>query len=344
VANFRIKQTNDKGVSNNVSFIQQFRGFKPTMLFVLIILTVLATGVHTFAQKTDYRPGDRIMYKANPNKDVWEEGTFVKKTYDGSQPVVRFKPDQYFPNGWEQALASWDQIRPYQAATQNPKANNDPPVRTVPQTPRNTTPAGGGKGVMTKEEVLAYMREHTNGAKQDPQVCKDLIEIIKRRGVKERLHYGKDDVSPITKNGCSYVGTDVMAAVDSNLGAPTTLGWLTGTWKLAIWGINNKYVNTNTGRVVTHDVVGAAGSLTINANGTYTWRAEPESKVYQGTWRNATAQEMVYQGGTGLVLHNAVEGTDWIVYKKMSQDGDDLDRLEVENLKYRGSDRYVGTR
>ena len=49
---------------------------------------------------------------------------------------------------------------------------------------------------MSKEEVLDYMRTHgyaDSKPKNDPQVCKDLIEIIKRRGVNERLDYGKDD-------------------------------------------------------------------------------------------------------------------------------------------------------
>lgn len=111
---------------------------------------------------------------------------------------------------------------------------------------------------------------------------------------------------------------------------------------MSIWGVNNKYVNLNNGRVTSRDVVAGAGSLTINGNGTYVWRVEPEGKLFKGSWRLATKEEMGYQGGAGVVLQNAVEGSDWIAFKKMPQDGDKTDRLEVEHIKYRGSDRYLG--
>src|SRR2546430_67471 len=181
------------------------RSFRSLLrLTAAAIALVFIISVQGFAQKLDYRPGERIEYKANPAKDVWEEGTFVEKTYDGSQPVIRFKPDQYFPKGEQKALADWNQIRPVQH-TPKVEPENNAPVNPVVPADRGL-PVGDAMrgGVMTKAEVLAYMREHgyANGvAKQDAKVCKDLIETIKKRGVSDRLEYGKDDVSPITSNG-----------------------------------------------------------------------------------------------------------------------------------------------
>jgi hypothetical protein len=316
----------------------------PRSISILLICLTLA-GV-AFAQKKDYKQGEKIECKESANAE-WEECTFVGKSYDGSQPIIRDK------SGFQMALSDWNQIRPMGA---KPAAgNNQTKIDTDEgdrdnndkrDTPKDKVEADG-KGVMTKEEVLNYMRTHgyANGKpKHDSQVCKDLIELIKKRGVRERLDYGKDDVSPITENGCSYVGTDVIAAVDSNQGAPVAIDWLTGAWKMSIWGINNKYVNLNNGRVTSRDVVAEAGSLTINGNGTYVWRVEPDGKLFKATWRLATKEEMGYQGGVGVVLQNAAEGSDWIAFKKMPQDGDKTDRLEVEHIKDRGSNRYVGTR
>ena len=208
----------------------------------------------------------------------------------------------------------------------------------------------GGVGLMTKDEILGYMRTHgfVNGvAKYDAQVCKDLIEQIKRRGVKEKFAIGKNDLSPIYSNGCGTPDTDVTGAVEYNVGPPTTVAWLSATWLMYVIGGT---VDTAPGDGYiyrTNESIGKLGFLAIGGNGTYTWKIypdDPPAKYVKGTWRNATRQEMNLQGGAGIVLQNGPESTDWIVYKYMLPDPSKADRLDVQDLVYRGGHRRIGWR
>jgi hypothetical protein len=78
---------------------------------------------------------------------------------------------------------------------------------------------------MSKAEIIGYMRSHgyANGRpKHDAQVCKDLVAMIKQRGVEARLEIGKDDLTPFGENGCyNEQATDVVAASKVNIGAPS---------------------------------------------------------------------------------------------------------------------------
>jgi hypothetical protein len=208
----------------------------------------------------------------------------------------------------------------------------------------------GGAGVMTKEELIGYMRTHgyVNGQpKHDAQVCKDLVAQIKRRGVKQRLEVGKDDLSPFADNGCfNENDTDVVGATQLNIGPPTTLDWLYGTWGMTLYSGPNKYVNLESRTVTTVDAFAKLGSLTINGNGTYTWKVDPSdppAKYVKGRWRKATPEEMGLQGGAGIVLQNAAEGADWIVFKYMDP-FNKAERVDVQDLQYRGAHRRIGWR
>jgi hypothetical protein len=144
------------------------------LIYLLILLFVVAAFATTaFGQKKDYKPGEKIEYKPNPSQEIWEEGVFVEPNYNGSQPIIRTKRTQYFPQG-EQKATTWDAIRPLQVKppdTAVAKApDNGAPDKNLDETKNETgddkkaegnTPAApgraGGNGVMTREEILSYL-------------------------------------------------------------------------------------------------------------------------------------------------------------------------------------------
>lgn len=152
-------------------------------MFVAAITIVFCAKVGTDAQKTDYKPGEKIEYKPNPYKDEWEEGgTFVEKTYDGSQPVIRFKPDQYFPQGEQKALADWNQIRPLQAKPQNSRADEN-----QAENPGKENITTTGEGLMSQADILNFLKTNLGAnpfANPRSEAIKDeLAGEIKRRGL-----------------------------------------------------------------------------------------------------------------------------------------------------------------
>ena len=95
-----------------------------------------------------------------------------------------------------------------------------------------------------------------------------------------------------------------------------------------------------------NESIGKLGFVTINANGTYVWKvnpADPPAKYVKGTWRKATAKEMNLQGGAGLVLQKAAEGSDWLVFKYMNpyNKGDAIDMRQIYTT---GGYRRIGWR
>jgi hypothetical protein len=171
--------------------------------------------------------------------------------------------------------------------------------------------------------------------------------VIKQRGVEEQLDVHKDDLSPFADNGCyNERSTDVVGASQSNIGAPTTMDWLNGTWVMYVIGGT---VDTAPGDGYIYrknESLAKLGFLTIDGGGTYTWKVDPTdppAKYVKGTWRKATPEEMRVQGGAGLVLQHAAEGADWIVFKYMDP-FNKADRVDVEHMQYRGAYRRIGWR
>lgn len=60
-----------------------------SLVLLTIALLFIADG-QAFAQKKDYKPGEKIEYN---NYGTWEEATFVEATPDDSQPIIREKPN-----------------------------------------------------------------------------------------------------------------------------------------------------------------------------------------------------------------------------------------------------------
>ena len=202
---------------------------------------------------------------------------------------------------------------------------------------------------MSKAEMIGYVRQHgfaDGQPKRDPQVARDLIEQIKLRGVVERLNPGEDS-KPFAENG--YLGSqdaDVVKASGMNLGAPTTISWLAGTWIMYVIGGTVDHAPGDGYIYRKNESIAKLGFLTIAANGTYSWKVNPDdppAKYVKGSWRTATPQEMGLQGGAGIVLQKAAEGADWIVFKYMDP-FKKAERIEVEHIQFRGSYRRIGWR
>jgi len=337
-------------------------------LAALAVSVILLACVQSKAQDdvSSYHVGERVEYKASSYPEAWKPGTVIRVYPQYNQVLVHWDPrpdyPQYTHNGvstYEQAYSVSD-VRHFIAGGEKAAPDNGGNTHALPNRNHNgnnerTDKAEAaaprtGTGLMTRQEILNYMRTYgyANGQpKKDLQVCRDLIAEIKRRGVKERLDQSKDDFAPIAENGCfGAQDTDVVAASQANVGPPTTPDWLSGTWVIYVIGGT---VDTAPGDGYIHrrnESIGKLGFVTINADGTYAWKvnpADPPAKYVKGTWRKATGKEMNLQGGAGLVLQKAAEGSDWLVFKYMNPyaKGDAIDMRQIYST---GGYRRIGWR
>jgi hypothetical protein len=254
------------------------------------------------AQAANYKPGDRIAYRISKNPDVWEEGVFLRATPDGTQPIIRKKPNEFFKDGFETAF-QWENIRPFNARPRTP-APSEPP--------RAAPPPITGKGLMTQAEILDFLRtrlgEDPFAHPQREQVKQELTALIKRRGVNFRYETLSDFGREIAKYGLT---SEITFPLQANYGPPTRQAWLMGTWNLSKI---SPAVDFRKGDRIYRRMesgVNNVGVLTLNGNGSYVWKSSSETQ--RGAWRKATAEEMKSQGGDGIVLLNAKGGWDWIV-------------------------------
>lgn len=339
----------------------------PYLIGLAVAIIVLAS-VPSRAQGDihSYKVGERVEYKDRSYPESWKEGTIVKVLPEYNQVVVHWDPRPDYPSYTHNGVSIYEQaynisavrhIKPHgdNAAPANGGAANRPVNRSDNETKRReegsgAADVGNGKGPMTKQEMTSYMLAHAYSGGQPThnlQACKDLIEQIKRRGVVARLEPGKDDLAPFNGNGCAGAqNTDVVEATKVNLGPPTTLDWLSGTWLMYVVGGTVDYAPGDGYIYRKNESVAKLGFLTINSNGTYTWKvnpSDPPAKYVKGTWRMATRDEMDLRGGAGIVLQKAAEGTDWIVFKYMDP-FTRADRVDVRQLQPTGGYRRIGWR
>jgi hypothetical protein len=265
-------------------------------------------GIQSSAQKKDYKPGERIEYRSSGYPEVWEAAIFVSATADGSQPIIRQMPNQFYKEGYQRA-ASWTEIR---AVSARPAVVTEVEKRSAP--PATTT--GAGVGLMTQAEVLGFLQTNLGDQPfQNPRrdaIKKELAEIVKARGL-DFLFSSSDSAfySKFSKFGATSELTFPLA---DNYGAPPRRGWLMGAWNLSKIGAAVDYVKND--RVYRQGEIGVGnvGTLALNANGTYAWKSVTAQST-QGTWRDATREEMRSAGGDGIVLLKAKSGYEWIVTK-----------------------------
>ena len=281
--------------------------------FALLILVTFST--IAFAQKKDYKPGEKIEYN---DSGTWVEATFVRVGEDGSQPMIRMNPTEIYPGGYER-WTSWVSIRPLSAKSENKasvntnRANN---TKADDSTTKETT-KDFGNGVMTQTEVLGFLQTKLGDKPfENPrrdEIKKELAEMIKARGLDFRF-ISSDTVfwNKLAKYGA--VISEITFPLGDNYGEPTSKSWLMGVWTLGKIGAAVDYTKNN--RVYRQGEIGVGnvGTLTLNSDGTYIWKSAMAQST-SGKWREATKEEMKSKGGEGIVLLKAKSGYDWIVTK-----------------------------
>lgn len=280
-------------------------------LWVLIAGAILAlSSSQALAQKTDYQPGEKIEYKISDYPEVWEEATFLRTSQDGSQPIIRQKPNEFTRDGFQRA-ATWAAIRPVaqpaDAPTPPPRPRPtpvpaEPPVDPIPA----DEPAAAndmGVGLMSRADVLAALQTISK---------KDVAEMIKSRGLDFRFTSADAGFySKLSKYGAT---SDITFPLADNFGAPTRQAWLMGSWQLG--KIGRTVDEEKEDYTLRHGEIGVAnvGALRLNANGTFAWSSTTAQST-NGQWRVATHEEMKSEGGDGIVLLSAKNGDDWLVTK-----------------------------
>jgi hypothetical protein len=252
------------------------------------------------AQNPNYRAGEKIECKTSYSRDEWGPCTFVEKSYDGTQPVIKDA------DGFQKALPNWDWVRPAAAAVRPGPAER-------PQAEEQ--PATVSEGLMSQADIIAFLKARLGS---DPfsnprryAVKTELAEEIKRRGMS--FHF--DPLSPFFTQASKYTGMDseLTNPLHDNFGPPTKQSWLMGSWKLDIVGATTTYERNDEIWRKEASAAGNVGRLTINGDGSYVWTANAPVATFRGRWRKATPAEMMSQGGDGVVLINAKSGWDWIV-------------------------------
>ncbi|HEX8266315.1 MAG TPA: hypothetical protein VF596_12995 [Pyrinomonadaceae bacterium] len=288
--------------------------------FTFVLLIIVTFTALAFAQKKDYKPGEKIEWKSSDYPETWVEATFVRSSSDGRQPIIREMPNEFHKDGFERGT-QWDKIRPLSAKTAdkapvNTNQNNNSVNDTKAENNRNTSEitTDFGTGLITQAEVFDFLQTKLGDKPfQKPsreEIKKELAEMVKRRGLDFRFDSTTDFYSKLSK----YIGmtSDITFPLSYNYGVPTKESWLTGAWQLSKIGAAVDYEKNNRIYRQGEIAVGGVGALTVKADGTYIWKATAKDST-SGKWRKATSEEMKYQGGDGIVLLKAKGGEDWIV-------------------------------
>lgn len=278
--------------------------FTAAMLSVFALYMFLSAG-SAIAGAQDYKPGQKVEYKAQSYPEKWEIGTVEHMTPSGKQVIIREKPTEFFPQGNTRAY-SLDEVRPA-----GQRGNPATATAQEPQAQDTRTRAMNEEGgPMTRQEILAYLQDRMGdkpfqlASSRREAIFKELGQSIVRRGVNFRYETLSQFSNDLGKFGAP---STVVFPIQANYGVPTSRGWYIGTWNTSV---------TSVGRHLS--IAAKSGFLTINANGNYVWKmypTDPPATYAKGSWRRATAEEMAvsYQGGDGLVLLKGKEGYDWLV-------------------------------
>ncbi|MEO7660526.1 MAG: hypothetical protein ABIV48_13005 [Pyrinomonadaceae bacterium] len=283
-------------------------------LLVLMTIALLFFADQASAQKKDYKPGETIEWKSSGYPETWEEATFVKATPDGSQPIIREKPNEFHKDGFQRGT-SWADIRPLSAKPADRATVNDAEANNNKTASATTTDFG--TGLMTQEQVLSFLQTKLGDKPfQNPRredIKKELAEMIKARGLDFRHESSTEFYRKIAKYGANT--SDLDFPLTYNYGEPTKERELMGAWYLGKIGGVVDYVKK--GRVYRQNEIGVGniGTLSLGANGTYVWKSVLTAQPRNGKWRKATKEEMTSEGGDGIVLLKAQGEYDWLVTK-----------------------------
>lgn len=301
-----------------------------------IIVAVIGLGTVAFAQPEKYKEGDPIEYKVMGSyPERWEKGgTYVGSTPGGKQPIIREKPNEYYPQGSQRA-GTWDAIRPTaKAGPVKPDPKDDPPADD-PNGPADPPADDGGEGcagMLSENDVLSFLQKKLGNNKpydwrKKQEVENEIAGKIRACGLGFRF----DSRGAYSDKLDKYDATSVVRyPLMGNMGPPTKQDWYNGTWLITAQSEDYWLI-----------IASRAGFVTISANGTYTWKNgpnDPPTKYVKGRWRPATEEEMKvsYQGGKGIVLLSAVGGDDWLVrHNRDSRDPTPGNWVNIELLSTR---------
>jgi hypothetical protein len=292
-----------------------------------VFLSIVTLGSLAASSQT-YKPGEVIEYKASNFPEQWERGQIIREIPGGTQYLVREKPSQFFPEGFERAYAL-DAIRKPQAPGQPPAASKPAPAPTTPvATPSVSKPAPPTapvaalpppQGLLGKEHVIAYARQVIGPEPWGPNRDKALEQIrdyIKRHGTS----FTTDDDFNARMSAQSTSFSHIAWAVNSNHGQPPKVSDYVGRYELTAASRGTKsYERTgsNRVRVTTTDAQAKSGRLEIKADGTYVWDVlggDPPEKWLRGKWREVKPEEnQPWEGGAAIWLEKAKQGYDCMV-------------------------------
>jgi hypothetical protein len=202
-------------------------------LVLLTIALLFIADIQAFAQKKDYKSGEKIEYLAETYpKEVWEVGTFVEATPSGSQPIIRHKPNEFNPEGSQQAT-SWAKIRPLSAKTADSATVNNTEADNKTASAATTD---FGTGLMTQEQIVSFLRTKIGDKPYSnprlKELYEELAEMIKTRGVNFRYPGTEPDFEKtLAKYGANSYSNQVYFPLRDNYGAPTKESWLMGAWQ-----------------------------------------------------------------------------------------------------------------
>lgn len=275
----------------------------------LVVFIVALLTASLFGQADRLKPGDKIDYL---EYGKWETGgTFIGTTPGAKQPLIRKKPNEFFPEGSETAW-DWERIRP--AAAQQPVRNQPQNVPQQPPQQPAVTANAGGQGIacgamLGENDVLGFLQGRLGNEPFKDSVKKERAEHDLAKRIRDcGVNFRYQSLSPFSTKLDKYGATSIVRfPLDANLGPPTKQPWYIGTWMNNVQSENYWSI-----------IAAKTGFLTISANGTYTWKlyaTDPPGKYLKGRWRAATYDEMaaMYQGGAGIVLLNGKSQLDWIV-------------------------------
>ncbi len=224
----------------------------------------------------------------------WQDGTF--KTGGSSRYYSPSELTRVTPNAVGGGATGGGGVATQQAYTQAQGQG------------QGTAPAAdlGGTGPLSKQQILDYLTANVGTDGPHPQkdaISAKVVEAIKKRGVNYKASW-KDSYSKAGGN------TAVGYAVQDNYGPPVQQPWLFGAWELQFTNVSGFFAS--------RDSVAKLGFVSIEPGHTYIWKIhqdDPATAWIEGKWREATSEEMKYQGGAGIVLLDGEQHLDWIVHK-----------------------------
>ena len=272
------------------------------LLASILTATALAQG---------YGPGDQVIFDHIGER---QQGVILRA--DSSGYLIRWKG----PFGENERYFTPDSVKGRVGAQPAPAPQPQPQVDNNPQPngannpePQRDNPPGRGGGVMSQQEVLGFLKGRLGDNPWGPNrqlVLKEFAQEVKGRGVDFHLDLNSPFYQELAKMGAT---SEITFPINDNFGPPNKRDWLFGTWNTEV-NAPAVYFEKG-GDLWRRNAQGQkAGSVTINAGGTYSWTLS-SGKLVQGSWRPASPEEMKYAGGEGLILKQGRGGFDWIVTK-----------------------------